>query len=115
MRPLQCPAARTRSAPINARTAINTLSSLLLPAACALVAHTTAYQQQMWPPSRVIHVHPVIVVRLALGVLTLLLDRRRRAPEPAQRLARWLPIVAWCLLGIGVAIIPVFLPGLSPA
>ncbi|MFB5854507.1 hypothetical protein WAB97_001495 [Stenotrophomonas maltophilia] len=39
----------------------------------------------------------------------------RRAPEPAQRLARWLPIVAWCLLGVGVAIIPVFLPGLSPA
>ncbi|HGM5611948.1 TPA: hypothetical protein ACKPXO_002291 [Stenotrophomonas maltophilia] len=39
----------------------------------------------------------------------------RRLPEPAQRLARWLPIVTWCLLGVGVAIIPVFLPGLSPA
>lgn len=117
--PLECgpctvPAARTRSAPINARTAINTLSSLLF---LLLVAHTTAYQQQMWPPSRVIHVHPVVVVlAYALGVLTLLLwIGGRRAPEPAQRLARWLPIVAWCLLGIGVAIIPVFLPGLSPA
>ncbi len=99
---------------MNARTAINTLSSLLF---LLLVAHTTAYQQQMWPPSRVIHVHPVIVaLAYALGLLTLLLwIGGRRAPESAQRLARWLPIVAWCLLGVGVAIIPVFLPGLSPA
>ncbi|HFL1973033.1 TPA: hypothetical protein ACG3C3_002401 [Stenotrophomonas maltophilia] len=42
------------------------------------------------------------------------MSRGRRAPEPAHRPARWLPIVAWCLLGVGVAIIPVFLPGLSP-
>ncbi|MCR1007325.1 MAG: hypothetical protein NQ082_21670 [Stenotrophomonas maltophilia] len=83
---------------MNARTAINTLSSLLF-----LLL--------------VIHVHPVIVVlAYALGVLTLLLwIGGRRAPEPAQRLARWLPVVAWCLLGVGVAIIPVFLSGLPPA
>ena len=99
---------------MNARTAINTLSSLLF---LLLVAHTTGYHHQMWAPTPVIHVHPVIVaLAYALGVLTLLLwIGGRRTPEPAQRLARWLPIVAWCLLGVGVAIIPVFLPGLSPA
>ncbi|OBU70088.1 hypothetical protein [Stenotrophomonas maltophilia] len=99
---------------MNARTAIHTFSSLLF---LLLVAHTTAYQQQMWPPSRVIHVHPVIVaLAYALGVLTLLLwIGGGRVPEPAQRLARWLPIVAWCLLCVGVAVIPMFLSGLYPA
>ncbi|KOQ72882.1 hypothetical protein ABW45_18700 [Stenotrophomonas maltophilia] len=98
---------------MNARTAINTLSSLLF---LLLVAHTTAYQQQMWPPSRVVHVHPVLVtLAYALGLLTLLLwIAGPRAPETTQRLARGLPIVAWCLLAIGVAIIPVFFPGLLP-
>ena len=65
---------------MNARTAINTLSSLLF---LLLVAHTTAYQQQMWPPSRVVHVHPVVVaLAYALGLLTLLLwIAGPRAPE----------------------------------
>lgn len=99
---------------MNARTAINTLSSLMF---LLLVAHTTAYQQQMWPPSRVVHVHPVVVaLAYALGLLTLLLwIGGRRLPERCQQLAGWLPIVAWCLLGVGVAVIPMFFPGLSPA
>ncbi|OBU64854.1 hypothetical protein A9K58_16555 [Stenotrophomonas maltophilia] len=100
---------------MNARTAINTFSSLLF---LLLVAHTTAYQQQMWPPNRVIQVHPVIVaLAYALGLLTLLLwIAGRRVPQRArQRFERWLPWHAWGLLLLGVVIIPMFFPGLYPA
>ena len=77
-----------------------------------LVAHTQGYQELHWPEGRVVYVHPWLlaaaygtaVVALFLGLWGLAQARL------IGRLERWLPQLAWALIGIMV-LLAVFLPG----
>lgn len=77
-----------------------------------LVAHTQEYQQLHWPEGRVVYVHPwLLVAAYGTGAVALFLGLWGLAQARViGRLERWLPQLAWGLIGIMI-LMAVLLPG----